>query len=42
MTTDKEPGLQGTRKWLDWLSVHTWWAALLVGGVLCILALILG
>jgi hypothetical protein len=41
MTTEREPGLAASRQWLDWLSVHTWWAALLVGGVLCVLALAL-
>ncbi len=41
MMIEKDPGLQESRPWLDWLSVHTWWAALLVGGVLCVLALVL-
>ena len=27
--------------WLDWLTAHMWWAALLAGGILCSVALAL-
>jgi len=27
--------------WADWVSVHAWWTALLAGGVLCVVALVL-
>ena len=37
MTTEKDR----SARWLDWLSAHLWWAALLAGGVLCVLALVL-
>ena len=41
MTTEREHGFHQSRQWLDWLSIHTWWAALLVGSILCVLALVL-
>jgi hypothetical protein len=28
-------------RWLDWLSAHMWWTALLAGGILCLVALTL-
>ena len=37
VTTEKDR----SRRWLDWLSAHLWWAALLAGGILCVLALML-
>ncbi|HKX11499.1 MAG TPA: hypothetical protein VJN67_25080 [Stellaceae bacterium] len=37
MITEKDRG----GRWLDWLSAHLWWAALLTGGILCVLALVL-
>ncbi len=37
LTTEKNR----SGRWLDWLSAHLWWAALLAGGVLCVLALVL-
>jgi len=37
MTTEKDR----RGRWLDWLSAHLWWAALLTGGILCVLALVL-
>lgn len=30
-----------TGRWLDRLFAHLWWAALLAGGILCVLALVL-
>jgi len=41
MTTEKETASRDRGQWLDWLSVHVWWAALLAGGILCVVALIL-
>jgi hypothetical protein len=29
------------RDWADWLSAHAWWTALLAGGILCGVAIIL-
>ena len=37
MTTEKDR----SGRWLDWLSAHMWWTALLAGGILCIVALAL-
>jgi len=41
MTTNKEDAQRDGWHWLDWLSAHMWWAALLVGALLCVAALIL-
>jgi hypothetical protein len=41
MVSEKEVAPQNSRHWVDWLSVHLWWAALLAGGFLCVVALIL-
>ncbi len=39
----QEPSLPPGAKhhWADWLSVHAWWTALLAGGILCVVALVL-
>ena len=41
MTTEKETASGDRGQWVDWLWVHVWWAALLAGGILCVVALIL-
>ena len=41
MTIEREPGLRASQRWLDWLSAHMWWGALLIGTVLCVVALVL-
>ena len=42
MMSEKELGSREHRhRMADWLSVHAWWTALLVGGLLCIVALVL-
>ncbi len=41
MMIERDPSLRGDRQWLDWLSAHMWWASLLIGGILCVLALVL-
>jgi hypothetical protein len=37
MTTENDR----SGRWLDWLSTHMWWAALLAGGILCLVALVM-
>jgi hypothetical protein len=41
MVSEKEVAPGDGRQWVDWLSVHLWWAALLAGGILCVVALFL-
>ncbi len=41
MTTEKESAPRPGGQWLDWLSAHMWWTALLVGSALCVVALAL-
>ena len=41
MTSEEDSVSQERPDWADWLSVHVWWTALLAGGILCVVALIL-
>lgn len=41
MISEEDCVPQERRDWADWLSAHVWWTALLAGGILCVVALIL-
>jgi len=40
MISEKESDPQ-RRHWADWVSVQVWWTALIAGGILCVVALIM-
>lgn len=41
MISEKEFAPQERRHWADWVSAHVWWTALIAGGILCVVALIM-
>jgi hypothetical protein len=41
MISEEDSAPHESRHWVDWFSVHAWWTALLAGGILCVVALIL-
>jgi hypothetical protein len=41
MTGEQESIPEERGDWTGWLSVHVWWTALLAGGILCVVALVL-
>jgi hypothetical protein len=41
MTSEEDSAPRQRRHWADRLSVHAWWTALVAGGILCVVAIIL-